>query len=447
MEHVVSKEELRRSLKSNLERGLKEGEAEARLEVYGRNVLTHKKKQNLFFKFISQFNDFMILILILAAVISGIMAKVDGTGDYVESIIIIAIVVFNAIMGLVQENKAEKSLEALKKMSAPTAKVIRDGKQISISGEEVVPGDILLLEAGNYVPADCRLIESFHLKIDESSLTGETVPVLKDDKAELEADVSQGDIINMAFATTMITNGHAKAIVTKTGMETKVGAIAKAITEDEAPQTPIQRKLEEVGKSLGTVCLMICAFIFIVGIFKHISVKEMFMTSIGLAVAAIPEGLPAIVTIMLSIGVTKMAKKNAIIRKLSAVETLGSSSVICSDKTGTLTQNKMQVVETFGETEFILELGTMCTDSVVLANGEITGDPTENAIVSRALHYGINKEKLYEKMERIGEIPFDSERKLMTTIHKIRRSLSNYYKRSSRCSSKLLPKGLSRWRD
>ncbi len=222
----------------------------------------------------------------------------------------------------------------------------------------------------------------------------------------------------MAFATTMITNGHAKAIVTKVGMETKVGAIAKAITEDEAPQTPIQRKLEEVGKSLGTVCLFICAFIFLIGIIKHISVREMFMTSIGLAVAAIPEGLPAIVTIMLSIGVTKMAKKNAIIRKLAAVETLGSSSIICSDKTGTLTQNKMQVVETFGNSEFVLELGTMCTDSVISNTGEISGDPTENAIVSRALSVGINKNDL---PNRVSEIPFDSERKLMTTVHKIRK--------------------------
>ena len=417
----MSKEELKKNLKSNFERGLKSGEADARLEVYGKNILSQKKKQSLLLRFLGQFNDFMIIILIVAAAISAVMAYLDGTGDYVESAIIIAIVVFNAILGLVQENKAEKSLEALKKMSAPTAKVIRDGEQMSIDGENVVPGDIILLEAGNYVPADCRLIESFNLKVDEASLTGETLPVLKDDKAILEPDVNQADMLNMAFATTMITNGHAKAIVTKTGMETRVGSIAKAITEDTAPQTPIQRKLEEVGKNLGSVCLVICALIFIIGVFKHISVKEMFMTSIGLAVAAIPEGLPAIVTIMLSIGVTKMARKNAIIRKLAAVETLGSSSIICSDKTGTLTQNKMQVLETFGDAEFVLELGTMCTDSTVLGNGEIAGDPTENAIVSYALKFGISKDALYSKMERIGDIPFDSERKLMTTVHKVRK--------------------------
>lgn len=419
MEFLMSKEELKKNLKSNFDRGLKTGEAEARLEVYGKNILSQKKKQSILLRFLGQFNDFMIIILIIAAGISAVMAYLDGTGDYIESAIIIAIVVFNAILGLVQENKAEKSLEALKKMSAPTAKVIRDGEQVIVAGEDIVPGDIIILEAGNYVPADCRLIECFNLKVDESSLTGETVPVLKNDKAVLTPDINQADMVNMAFATTMITNGHAKAIVTKTGMETKVGSIAKAITEDEAPQTPIQKKLEEVGKSLGSVCLIICALIFVIGVFKHISVREMFMTSIGLAVAAIPEGLPAIVTIMLSIGVTKMAKKNAIIRKLAAVETLGSSSIICSDKTGTLTQNKMQVLETFGETEFLLELGTMCTDSIILNTGEISGDPTENAIVSKALNFGISKEALYNKMERIGDIPFDSDRKLMTTVHKV----------------------------
>jgi len=243
-------------------------------------------------------------------------------------------------------------------------------------------------------------------------LTGETVPVLKTAQENTEEE------LNVAFATTIVTNGHAKALVIKTGMETKLGSIAKAIIEDEAPQTPIQRKLEDVGKTLGIICLVICFLIFIIGIFKHISAKEMFMTSVGLAVAAIPEGLPAIVTIMLSMGVTKMAKKNAIIRKLAAVETLGSSSVICSDKTGTLTQNKMKIVECFGDAEFVLELGTMCTDCNIGENGEVTGDPTEVAIVNKALEYGINKNKLYLNMERINEIPFDSDRKLMTTIHK-----------------------------
>lgn len=268
------------------------------------------------------------------------------------------------------------------------------------------------------MPADCRLIESYNLKIDEAILTGETIPALKDSEAIVNSNMSEADILNMAYATTIVVNGHAKAVVTKTGMETRVGSIAKIIITDEAPQTPIQRKLEEVGKTLGIVCLIICFAIFIIGIFKNISIKEMFMTSIGLAVAAIPEGLPAIVTIMLSIGVTKMAKKNAIIRKLAAVETLGSSSIICSDKTGTLTQNKMQVVESYGDTEFVLELGTMCTDCEI-SNNEVLGDPTEIAIVNKALEYGISKEKMYHNMERINEIPFDSDRKLMTTIHKM----------------------------
>lgn len=267
MEHLMSKEEIRRKFKSDFEKGLKQGEAEARLETFGKNILTHEKRQNIIIKFIKQFNDFMIIILLIAATISAVMAKIDGTGDYIESIIIIAIVVFNAVMGLVQENKAEKSLEALKKMSAPVAKVIRDGKQRNIESEEIVPGDIVILEAGNYVPADCRLIESFSLKIDESSLTGETVPVLKDENAVLNQDVNGADIINMAFATTMITNGHAKAVVTKTGMETRVGAIAKAITEDEAPQTPIQKKLEDVRKkSRSSLLSYMWAHIFYRGI-------------------------------------------------------------------------------------------------------------------------------------------------------------------------------------
>lgn len=246
MEDILSKEEVRKKFKSDFERGLKQGEAEARLETFGKNILNHEKKQNILIKFLKQFNDFMIIILIGAAAVSAAMAKIYGTGDYIESIIIIAIVVFNAIMGLVQENKAERSLEALKKMSAPVAKVIRDGKQNIIDTENVVPGDIVILEAGNYVPADCRIIESFNLKIDESSLTGETVPVLKDDK---EANNSE-EPNNMAYGATMITNGHAKAMVVKTGMETKVGRIAKIISEDEAPQTPIQIKLEEVRKKL-----------------------------------------------------------------------------------------------------------------------------------------------------------------------------------------------------
>ena len=414
--------EVARKLRTNIERGLSKEEAENRRNKHGPNKLEEKKKENIFIRFIKEFKDFMIIILIIAAIISAVVSYMQGQNDYIDSIIIIAIVVLNAIMGLVQEAKAEKSLEALKDMSAPVAKVRRDGRILTIKGTEVVPGDIVLLEAGNYVPADCRLINSYNLKVEESSLTGETVPVTKDAEVLLDSKTPIGDTLNMAFANTIVVNGHAEAIVTETGMNTKVGQIAKMIITNEAPETPIQRKLGEVGKTLGIACLCICAFIFVIGILKKIEPVEMFMTSVGLAVAAIPEGLPAIVTIMLSIGVTRMAKKNSIVRKLPAVETLGSSSVICSDKTGTLTQNKMKVTKIMdlkGESldlqkNLILELGTMCTDVE-----EDVGEATELAIINAAREQGKYKERLYQKFTRINDIPFDSDRKMMSTIHKI----------------------------
>jgi len=368
----------------------------------------------------------MIITLIIAAIISAVISKMNGESDYIDSIIIIAIVIFNAVMGLVQEQKAEKSLEALKKMSAPIAKVKRSGKVVEIESENVVPGDIVILETGSFVPADCRLINSYNLKIEESSLTGENVPEEKDATRILKSNTSMGDICNMAYATTIVVNGHGEAVVTETGMNTKVGKIAGMIIEDEAPETPIQKKLGEVGKILAIACIIICVLIFIIGIFKKIPIVEMFMTSVGLAVAAIPEGLPAIVTIMLSIGVTKMAKRNSIIRKLPAVETLGSSTVICSDKTGTLTQNKMTVVQVSNingraneeEQKFIMELGTMCTDTEEQYSESI-GEPTEVAITNFAIKNNLRKSELYEKMPRINDIPFDSTRKMMTTIHKM----------------------------
>ena len=278
------------------------------------------------------------------------------------------------------------------------------------------------MEAGNYVPADCRIIKSYNLKIEESSLTGETIPILKDENVKLKGDCNIGDMVNMAFETTIITNGSAEAVVVETGMNTKVGKIANMIINDESPETPIQKKLGQIGKTLGIGCLIICAIIFIIGILKKIPVIEMFMTSVGLAVAAIPEGLPAIVTIVLSIGVTKLAKHNSIIRKLPAVETLGSSSVICTDKTGTLTKNEMNVVEyedaNMKKIDLILELGTMCTDVQIQNNGKILGDPTEIAIVEGANRIYKNRAELYSKYPKINEIPFDSNRKLMSTIHK-----------------------------
>lgn len=431
MWYTLSTKEVERQMQTNIEFGLNEKQVEDKQNKFGLNKLEEKKKESIIIKFVKQFNDFMIIILIIASIISAVVARLEGSNDYFDSIIIIAIVVFNAIMGLVQEAKAEKSLEALKKMTAPTCRIKRNGKISTIKSEQIVPGDIVLLEAGNYVPADCRLISSSNLKIEESSLTGETVPVLKDANCMLKEKTALGDMVNMAFSTTIVVNGHGEAIVTDIGMNTKVGKIAKMIITNEAPETPIQKKLGEVGKSLGIACLGICLLIFVIGLLKKIEPIEMFMTSVGLAVAAIPEGLPAIVTIMLSIGVTKMAKKNSIIRKLPAVETLGSSSVICSDKTGTLTQNKMQVTKIAninGETndkeyiKWLMGMATMCTDvEISRENGriELTGEPTENAIVSKALDEGQNKNELYNVMRRVKDIPFDSSRKMMTTIHKI----------------------------
>ena len=423
MWETFRKEEVLKELKTNKKTGLTKEEVFSRRQKYGENKLKDKPKESLVIKFIKQFNDFMIIILIIASAISAAVSYFQGENDYIDSIIIIAIVILNAFMGVIQEAKAEKSIEALKQMTPPKAKVIRENETKEINAKDLVAGDIIILEAGNYVPADCRLIESHNLKIEESSLTGENEPVLKDAEMICKKDVALGDQLNMVFMTGIVVNGHAKAVVTGTGMNTKVGKIANMIIEDNAPQTPIQKKLSQVGKTLGIVCLAICLLIFVIGLIKNIEPMEMFMTSVGLAVAAIPEGLPAIVTIVLSIGVTKMAKQNSIIRKLPAVETLGSSKVICSDKTGTLTQNKMKVVEIKSENiEFISELATMCTDCTITykeGKAQVNGEPTEIALVQNGLQNNKNKTELYQKMPRINEIPFDSSRKMMTTIHKI----------------------------
>ena len=423
MWQTLKKDEILKSLGTNEKNGLQYEQVKKRQNEYGKNKLKEKKKESLFIKFLKQFNDFMIIILIIASIISAIVSKMQGENDYVDSIIIIGIVIFNALMGVIQEAKAEKSIEALKKMTPQIAKVIRDGKKRKINAEDLVKGDIIELEAGNYVPADCRILESHNLKIEESSLTGETEPSLKDADIICKKDIPLGDMKNMAFMASITVNGHGRAVVTDTGMNTKVGQIANMIIEDEAPETPLQKKLGEVGKILGLACLVICIVIFIMGLIKHIEPVEMFMTSVGLAVAAIPEGLPAIVTIMLSIGVTKMAKKNSIIRKLPAVETLGSSSVICSDKTGTLTQNKMKVVDVKSSNrKLIIELATLCTDCEIFVEKEsqiVSGEPTEKAIVEESINMGALKNELEMLMPRINEVPFDSNRKMMTTIHKI----------------------------
>lgn len=422
MWETLRKEEVIRELKTDKKEGLNYEEVKIRQVKYGKNKLKDKPKESILTKFIKQFNDFMIIILIIASIVSAGISFFQHENDYIDSVIIIAIVVLNAIMGVIQEEKAQKAIEALNKMTPPKAKVVRENKISEINAEELVLGDLIILEAGSYVPADCRLIESHNLKIEESTLTGETEPVLKDSDMICKRNISLGDKLNMGFMASIVVNGTGKAIVTNIGMGTNVGKIANMIIENESPETPIQKKLGQVGKTLGIVCLAICLFIFVIGIIKNIDPIEMFMTSVGLAVAAIPEGLPAIVTIMLSIGVTKMAKKNSIIRKLPAVETLGSSSVICSDKTGTLTKNEMTVVEVISRNQdFALELATMCTDAdLKYENGkyEISGEATEKAILNAGMKDGKNKIELYQKMPRVNEIPFSSERKMMTTIHR-----------------------------
>ncbi len=428
MWHTYSILEVCEKLNTNQNSGLKEKEAQKRKKIYGDNIIKEKKKSNIILKFLAQFKDFMIIILLIASLLSGLIEYLEKTHDYTDSIIIIAIVVFNAIIGVIQENKAEKSIEALKKLASPTCKVKRDGKVFNIDTKDLVPGDIILLENGNLVPADCRLTKVYNLKIDESALTGETIPVEKHTETIRNKNIATADMYNMAFSSTIITSGHAEAIVTDIGMNTNVGKIAGLIISSEQKSTPLQERLANVGKNLGTACIIICVIIFIIGTLKHILVTEMFMTAIGLAVAAIPEGLPAIVTIMLSIGVTKMAKKNAIIRKLPAVETLGCSSIICSDKTGTLTQNKMEVVQIYGASgkiesglnmdhfKYCLRLGSICNNSILeYSKKDVTvlGEPTELAITKAALKYGA-----YEEIQRLNEIPFDSKRKMMSTINK-----------------------------
>ena len=423
MWQTLEKNDVIRRLNTKEREGLTEEEVKVRQAKYGKNKLKDKKKESIIIKFIKQFNDFMIITLIIASIISAVISKMQGENDYVDSIIIIGIVIFNALMGVIQEAKAEKSIEALKQMTPQITKVIRNGKTTEINAEDLVKGDIVILETGNFIPADCRIIESHNLKIEESSLTGEAEPSLKEANIICKKDIPLGDMKNMAFMASTVVNGTGKAIVTETGMETKVGQIANMIIEDEAPETPLQKKLGEVGKILGIACLAICIIIFIIGLIKKIEPIEMFMTAVGLAVAAIPEGLPAIVTIMLSIGVTKMAKRNSIIRKLPAVETLGSSNVICSDKTGTLTQNKMKVVEVKSKNpKFIITMATLCTDcEITVENNQekVIGEPTEKAIVEEGLHIGCNKKETEKIFQRINEIPFDSNRKMMTTIHRI----------------------------
>ena len=459
------------SLQTHLERGLPLQEAQERLAKFGANELTERPRPGFLALLWDQFNNYLVIILIIAALVSLAL------GEYVDSIAIMFIVVLNAVVGVIQESKAEQALAALKKMSAPNAQVIRDGRQLTIPGREIVGGDIVLLEAGNFVPADLRLVESVNLKIEEASLTGESVPVEKNAGVVLDKEIPLGDRKNTAFMGTLITYGRGKGLVTGTGMNTQIGLIAEMIQSFEAEDTPLQKKLEHLGKVLGTACLAICALVFIYGLFRdtHLAdalnggflnylqaekkdIINLFMTAVSLAIAAVPEGLPAIVTICLALGMQRMIKHHALIRKLPAVETLGCATVICSDKTGTLTQNQMTVVQgwaggkrfritgegyspngeffigtepfdprTDPDAALLLHGALVCNDAKLEERSDeagkrswqIIGDPTEAAMVVAAAKSGYRRNDLEKALPRIQEIPFDSDRKRMSTIHSV----------------------------
>lgn len=421
-------------LNSDIKNGLKSSQIEENRNKYGINELKAKQKKPLFIKFLEQFKDFMIIILIIAAFISGVIGYIEGEG-ITDSIIIMIVVIVNAIIGVAQEAKAEKALEALQKLSSHAAKVIRNGKLDVIPSRELVVGDIVILETGDFVPADLRIIESINIKSQESSLTGESVPVEKISSIIEDTEIGIGDITNMLFSSSLITYGRGKGIVVETGMNTEVGKIAGIISETVKDETPLQRKLNKLGKTLGVAALLICTIIFIIGLLYGKEPIDMFMTSVSLAVAAIPEGLAAVSTIVLAIGVQRMVKKNAIVKKLPAVETLGSASVICSDKTGTLTQNKMTVekivydgkivdLQNINEDDIkdnlekLVYISMLCNDTKVGPDNKLSGDPTETALVDMGFELDFSPE-IFEELPRVEEIPFDSERKLMTTIHKI----------------------------
>lgn len=410
--HDKSIKDTENKLAANIKNGLSDKEAKKRLLKYGKNIISGKKPAGFFRKFAEQFKDFMIIILLLAAAISFVTSVMNGEADYADPLIILGIVVFNAIIGVIQENKAEKSIEALKKISSPAALVRRDGQTVQINAEELVPGDIVILKTGNRVSADCRLLSSSGLMTDESMLTGESMPVNKSSEYVSELHAPLAERKNMVWSGSMVVGGKGEAIVCSTGMETEMGNIASMILSADERETPLQKKLSGIGRTLGIAALLICAVIFVIGLFRNIPPFDMFMTAVSLAVAAIPEGLPAIVTIMLAIGVQRMAKLGSIVRNLPSVETLGSASVICSDKTGTLTQNKMMVVKTYAkDKKMLLKLAGICSDSESI-------NPTEAAILDSAVKEGIEKKELDRRFPRVSEIPFDSERKRMSVVYR-----------------------------
>ena len=426
--YSMSAAEAVKKLGSETDRGLSSREAEKRLDRDGENLLRGKKKKSLAAEFFEQFKDFTVIVLLIASGVSFATSFLEERGDFADPIMILIIVILNAAVGVIQQRRAEHSLEALKNMSAPTAAVIRDGKETIIPASKLVRGDIIEVRAGDLVPADARLITSHSLFAQESALTGESVPCEKDARAAVKKGSEQAEIKNMIFSSTVITAGHARAVVTETGMDTAVGKIAHLLNTEDEPTTPLQIKLAKIGKALGIGALSVCALIFMLSILRGMGVLSAFMLSVSLAVAAIPEGLPAVVTVVLSLGVQRMAKSNAVIRRLPAVETLGAATYICSDKTGTLTQNKMTVTAACSASDEIpltgdaakklFALAALCCDAKHTGKGEVSGEPTEAAIVAAAERSGTDTEKLRRKMPRTDEVPFSSERKMMSVAIK-----------------------------
>ena len=444
--------------------GLSSERAAERLAQYGPNKLKEAEKPGFWKRFLTQLKDPMLIILLAAAGVSALTGAIAGESEWAETIIILAVVLLNAVLGVLQESKAEAAIEALQTMTAATCKVLRDGKMAVLHSDELVPGDVVLLEAGDAVPADGRIIESASLKIEEAALTGESVPVNKMldalGAAQKQADVPLGDRKNMCYMGSTVVYGRGKAVITATGMSTEMGKIAGVLSNTKDEQTPLQRKLDELGRLLSKMVLGICVFIFAFNLFMARGeltasghalevVLKTFMVAVSLAVAAIPEGLATVVTVVLSIGVTKMSRENAVIRRLTAVETLGCTQVICSDKTGTLTQNKMTVVEHIGETLSVASAMALCSDAVLNDEDQAEGEPTECALVNFACSVGAKKRDLEKKSPRIDEAPFDSARKMMSTVHKSGEGFVQYTKGApdallSRCThyaedGKILP--------
>ena len=434
--------------------GLTTSEAEKRLAEHGKNKLAEGKKESLIVKFFKQMADPMIIVLLVAAALSGVTAAWEGE-SFADVFIILFVVILNAVLGVIQESKAEEAIEALKTMTAANSKVLRDGKLTVVHSEDLVPGDIVLLEAGDAVPADARILECASMKVEESALTGESVPVVKKaDTLSSESDVPLGDRKNMVYMGSTVVYGRGTVVVCGTGMNTEMGKIADALTMAQEEQTPLQKKLAGLSKILTWLVLGICVVMFIVGVIKAGEfspevIIDTFMVAVSLAVAAIPEGLAAVVTIVLSIGVTKMAKRNAVIRKLTAVETLGCAQIICSDKTGTLTQNKMTVVDCYSKNEELLAKAMcLCTDAELDEDaGEAVGEPTEAALVNYAYKVNLNKNELKKATPRVGEAPFDSMRKMMSTVHSENGKFVQYTKGApdeilKRCTTILTENGI-----